>query len=142
MKKLWNDKEYPIYNLSILTEEVLEKYINLFWKDVISKISTDQHILLLLKVKFTDNQYKSLNDLQKINIKSKEGLLVYFKDKLQLFNETYKVIPISSLIFSYGIREGLITPTINITQKPNIKYQTYYRNELPIAVIPEDYGTV
>ena len=31
-------------------------------------------------------------------------------DKIGLSNDAYKSIPISSIVFSYGIREGKITP--------------------------------
>jgi hypothetical protein len=112
-----------------------------------NKISDNKHVLLLIKIKFEENQIRTLNDLQTINTNSKGELLQFFKDKLQILNEAYKVIPISSLIFSYGIRDGEISPKINnpaLTQKTpsNIKYQIYYKNELPLAKIPEDYGTI
>jgi hypothetical protein len=56
MQKLWNYKEYRFNPSILMTDQVLEKHINLFWKNVMSKISTDQHVLLLLKVKFDNNQ--------------------------------------------------------------------------------------
>jgi len=147
MKKLWYYKEYKFNPSILLTDQILDKYINLFWKNIMSKISDKKHILLLLKIKFEENQIRTLNDLQTINIDSKDELLQFFKDKIQILNEAYKVIPISSIIFSYGIRDGEISPKINnsiLTQKipSNIKYQIYYKNELPIAMIPEDYGTI
>jgi len=144
MEKLWINKEYKFNPAILLTEQLLEEYINLFWKNIISKISDNQHVLLLLKVKFEDNQIRTLNELQTINISSKDGLLQFFKDRLLILSEAYKVIPVSSLIFSYGTREGKVPPKINLgpKQSPKIKYQIYYRNELPIAMIPEDYGTI
>ena len=49
----------------------------------------------------------------KTNKKSKEeDILNYLMDKIGLSYEAYKSIPISSIIFSYGIRKGQITPTI------------------------------
>jgi hypothetical protein len=57
--------------------------------------------------------------------------------------EVYKVTPITSIIFSYGIRKGEIIPTINsITKNITKKYQIYYNNQLPLAIFPEEYGTI
>jgi hypothetical protein len=106
MKRLWINKEYKFHPSILITEQILDKYVNLFWKDIVSKIGDNQHILLLLKVKFEDNQVRTLSDLQTINSKSKYNLLQFFKDRLQILFEAYKVIPISSIIFSYGIRDG------------------------------------
>jgi len=66
-------------------------------------------------------------------------------DRIGLSNEAYKSIPISSIILSYGIRKGKITPTIGAGvagQNKDIKYQIYYRNKLPIVTAPEEYGKV
>jgi len=147
MKKLWNYKEYKFNPPILMTDQVLERHINLFWKNVMNKTSIDQHILLLLKVKFIDNQIRTLNDLQTINVNSKSDILDYFKGRVQVLDEAYKVIPISSLIFSYGIRKGKVSPTVGIdlnkdSKNKNTKFQVYYRNELPIAMLPEDYGTI
>lgn len=148
MIKLWNDKEYllsPADNLSILTEQILENYINLFWREIVSKISNNQHILLLIRVRFEDNQIRTLSELQAINPSSKDNLLQFIKDRLHILNEAYQVIPVSSIIFSYGIREGEITPKIGSRlqlQPQNTKYQIFYRNELPIAMVPENYGLI
>jgi len=144
MIKLWNDKEYPLNNGLILTEQILEKYINLFWKDVMSSIKNNQHVLLIIRVKFENNQIVSLSNMQTINLSGKDILLGFIKDKFNLSNENYKITPISSVIFSYGIREGEYNSSLSQTQRSNnnIKYQVYYRNELPIAMVPEDYGSV
>ena len=105
-------------------------------------LNTDKkHILFLFRVKFENNEIVTLNDMQKLNSSSLLHLIQYIKDSLTIANDNYRVIPIQSLIFSYGIREGEINPTIGVIKK-NIKYQNYYKNKLPIAMIPEDYGLV
>lgn len=80
--------------------------------------------------------------MQKINKNSLDGLIHFLKDKLAFGNENYKITPVSSIVFSYGIRDGAITPAINTTENKNINYQIYYRNQLPLACKPEDYGTI
>jgi len=80
--------------------------------------------------------------MQKINLNSLEPLISFIKDKLVIGNENYKITPITSIIFSYGIRKGSITPMVNKIENKNIKYQIYYKNQLPVAFLPEDYGIV
>jgi len=146
---LWKDKEYKLAlstldkGTVLLTDQIIDKYINLFWKDVMSSIEKNQHVLLLIRVKFEDNQIITLSNLQNINNSSSDNLSLFIKDRLQILSEAYKVNPISSIIFSYGIRDGEHTTTLNRTpQGKNINYQVYYRNEIPIAMVPEDYGMI
>jgi hypothetical protein len=60
-------------------------------------------------------------------------------DKVNLTNESYNNTPIKSLIISYGVRKGEITPTIPsipLVEKEGqgSKYQhIYYNHKLPIA---------
>jgi len=144
MSRLWNDKESSLRDLSILTDQILDKYIDLFWKEVVSQISDSfgQYILLLIRIRYENNQIVSLSNMQTINLSSKANLSQFIKDRLSISNENYKTITIQSVIFSYGIREGEIAPKIGPIQNKNIKYQIYYRNELPIAMLPEDYGLI
>jgi transcriptional accessory protein Tex/SPT6 len=142
MRKLWNNKEYPLKDLPILTDQVLENYINLFWKDIMSNISKSEHVLLILRVKFEKNQIASLCNMQVINNNNKDNILLFIKDRFNLSNEAYKNTPVSSIIFSYGIREGEFTSTLENKTPKNVNYQTYYRNELPIAKLPDDYGLI
>ena len=111
-----------------------------------SKVLDKEYVLLLIRVKFENNQIITLNNMQTINNDPllKDNLITYIKDRLALSNESYKVTPIISIIFSYGIREGKyklsLTPNPSINK--GINYQIYYKNELPIAMLPKDYGVI
>jgi hypothetical protein len=124
----------------------LEKYINLFWKDVIASIKDNQHVLLIIRIKFENNQILSLaphsakqsegaTNMQTINLFSKDILLGFIKDKFHISNDNYKITPITSVIFSFGNREGVFKYSLNQSSNKNIKYQVYYKNELPIAMV-------
>lgn len=143
MNKLrpWNNKQYKL-NGEILTNPLIDKYVNLFWKDIMSSIKDMEHVYLLPKIIFEDKQVITLSNMQIINNKVKDQLSLFLKDRLTISLETYKNIPVTSIIFSYGIRLGEITPTIGQRELKNIKYQIYYKNELPIATVPEDYGII
>lgn len=111
MSNLWNNKEYKLSSNIVITEQILSKYINLFRKEEISEIKDDRHILFIPRLILIDNQYITLSKLIKINSQgqdNKEDILNYIMDRIGLSNEAYKSIPISSIIFSYGIRKGII----------------------------------
>lgn len=57
-------------------------------------------------------------------------------------SDTYTTIPIQSIIFTYGIREGLAFNKNNELLNKDLKYQSYYNNKLPITLNPEDYGKI
>jgi len=63
--KLWNNKEYKLNSSDlmegniVLPEQILAKYFNKFWKDIISEIKDDQHILFIPRLILIDNQYIS-----------------------------------------------------------------------------------
>jgi hypothetical protein len=144
MNKQWKDIEYPLNIGLILTEHNLVNYINLFWQDVMSSIKDNQHVLLIIRVKFENNQIVSLSNMQTINLSSKDILIEFIKDKLNLSNENYKITPVISVRISYGNIEGEYKYSLDLSKRnnKNIKYQVYYRNELPIAMVPEDYGAI
>jgi len=68
-----------------------------------SNISKSEHVLLILRVKFENNQIASLCNMQVINNNNKDNLLLFIKDRFNLSNEAYKNTPVSSIIISYGI---------------------------------------
>jgi len=141
MQKYWDLKQYKLDHSLILTDQIVERYINLFWKDVMSTLKDDQYILFLFRVKFEGNQIATLCDMQKITKDSKDLLISFIINRLIFSNESYKTIPIDSIIFSYGIRDGIVTSSL-IKESKDIKYHIYYKNELPIAMLPEDYGII
>jgi hypothetical protein len=104
-----------------------------------NKVDRNQHVLFIFRLKFDNNKIVSISTLKKINKTSKGDLLEYLFTRLNKSSESYNVIPISTIIFSYGIREGEIIPDL-VNKKKDIKYQTFYNNKLPIAILPEEYG--
>jgi len=81
--------------------------------------------------------------LQRINISNKpEDLLEYLLDRIGILEDAYKNVPIINLVFSYGVREGKIISTLGNKRNKNIKFHKFYKNNLPIAHLPEDYGKV
>ena len=116
-------------------------------KEIVNKIKDNEYILLKPRVILIDNQYISISNKIEINKESKNDLLNYLLDRIGLSNEAYKSIPISSIVFSNGIRKGKISPHSNggiilgnFNEVKNITYHTYYNNKLPITTKPKEYG--
>jgi len=58
---------------------------------------------------------------------------------ISLKTEVYKETPIVSLRFSYKINKG---PAPDKLIDPNIPFQTYYNNKLPITIDPKGFGEI
>jgi hypothetical protein len=141
--KLWVNKEYKLDSSLLLPELTVNKFTKLFWNEVVDEITDNQHILVLFRIKYTNNQFSTIGDLQKINKSSFEEFTKDIKDIIDISFDAYKEVPISSVIFSYGIRSGLIpskTSSVKIPSAP--RFQVYYNNRLPIAKVPEEYGLI
>jgi len=69
-------KKYSLNSNTILTNEVLNVYINNFWNEMFSPLikSEDKHLLLLCKVEFSDSTlgYRTLGQLRKVNFEDKK----------------------------------------------------------------------
>lgn len=144
--KNWNNFEINLSNPTLISKELLRVNINKFWENIINKLNDNQHVLFILRIKFENNEMKTVTTLKKIDNTMKKDLIEYLYTKISLSNETYSTIPIISIIFSYGIREGIIDHSINDIGISNIhtKFQTYYKNKLPIVKSgsPSEYGRI
>ena len=105
-QKHWDHIEYILPNSTILSNILLEKYLNNFWKEIMEPLPKNHFILLVPKIKFENNQIISLSSMQTIDTLSKDLLLTFLKDRIALGNEDYKIKSVYSIIFSYGIRKG------------------------------------
>jgi|ERR1700723_717359 len=97
------------------------------------KLNEKQFIIILLRIKFTDGNYVTLTNLQKVNNSEKcfNDLLDLYKDTLDTKSEDYHENEINNLIFSYKIipQDKLINNipkiTENIKQTKVISYKLY-----------------
>jgi len=135
----------------ILTNEVLEAYINNFWSDIFNNIKAEsgnsKHLMLMCKVEFKESEvgYKTIGDLRRVNYEDKELFVEYLINRLGLLNESYTVHPISKITFTYIIKAGLAADNRRLLQDLSVKSSTTHRFNnlnLPISMNPSDYGTI
>lgn len=140
-------QSYPINNM-ILSKKLLSIYVNQFWKEVFSKISTNKHLWLMCKVNYSipTPEYKTLGHLRRVNYSDKELFVEYLTARLSIFNESYSPSTISNITFSYIINQGLATDQDRtLLQDLSSKSPTIHRFNnlsLPISMNPADYGKI
>lgn len=62
---------YKLNNL-LLSNEILEAYINRFWDDIFTPIKDSKHLMVLCKIEFKNSGYKTLGHLRRLNFTDRE----------------------------------------------------------------------
>lgn len=142
------NQTYPIKNL-LLTKEVVSSFIQFFWNDVFTKLDiNNKYLMILVKVKFSDEiqGYKTLGHLRSLNFNNKELFINYIVQRLGVLVDSYTVLPISEITFSYIIKEGQATERslelLNNTSDKELTIHRFNNMNLPITMDPYLYGKV
>ena len=136
--KLSNWENYTIrIKPSIFSRDLLVQNLNIFWSKIVDKINNDQHILFLFRLQWSDTQFVTIGNLQRLNKEDKDYILNFLIDEIQDRGEYYLEQSIISIVFSYGIRDGKAIEK-NIDTK--IQYHNYQHHKLPITMDPLQYG--
>lgn len=139
---IWKDYNCNISNEFVLSDDLIEKIINDFWLNEVNKILDNQHIIVLFRIVTSDNLFFTLGHLQSLNKKDKDWYKEYIIDILSLKNEEYREMNLKSIIFSYGVRDGIETQEKSTLKsiESKTKYQFYKHYKLPVAFDPLKYG--
>ncbi len=140
-------KSYNLNNL-ILSNEILNTYINNFWSEIFKNIKDNKHLLLMTKVYFSDETvgYRTLGHLRKVNFNDRELFIDYLSQRLTILNDSYVTHPISNITFSYIVREGLCTDNDrallqDLTNK-SLAFHHFNNMKLPVSMNPSEYGNI
>lgn len=123
---------------SIFSRDLLKSNLNIFWSDVIEKhLKDSQHIMFLFRLQWTNNQIVTIGNLHKLNKEDRDYILNRIIEEMKDKSEYYNESSISSMIFSYGIRDGRAIEKVisNDTQ-----FHLYHHHKLPITLDPLNYG--
>lgn len=136
--KISNWENYTIrIRPSIFSKDLLETNLDLFWKKIVENISNDQHILFLFRLQWSDTQFATIGNLQRLNKDDKDYILNFIIEEMQDRGEYYLEQSIISIVFSYGIRDGRALEKVIQTQ---VQYHNYQHHKLPITMDPLKYG--
>ena len=101
----WTNLVFKVNGI-ILNKKVIKIFLNKFWTQVMLPLDNNQHVLFIFKVKFIDNQVKTLCTKQVINKTSKKDLIDLIVERLGHSTESYSSVPINEIIFLYKINNG------------------------------------
>lgn len=149
-------KIYQIDQELILTNEVLQSYVNRFWEDVYApceanaiKGNKQKHLMILCKIKYSDPNnidlgYKTIAPLRKVAFEDQELFSEYLQERLGLLIESYESLNYTEIVFSYIIKDGDISNKdrrlLTDLSNKEISFHEFNKIKLPISMNPNDYG--
>jgi hypothetical protein len=106
--------------------------------------------MLLIKSQYTESVlgYRTLAHLRKrkVNFNNKELFIKYLVERLGILNESYQVLPISELLFTYIIKDGLATAedqaSLTHIEDKDLAWHRFNNKDLPITMDPYKFGEV
>lgn len=142
---------YIIPSHIILTNEVLNSFIIKFWEDVykpiINKLGQSKHLMVICKVKYSENNkesYKSLAPLRRIGFEDQELFSGYLQERLGILIESYEPLNYSEIEFTYIIKDGEISSNdrrlLKDLSNKEIPFHDFNKIKLPISMNYKDYG--
>ena len=138
----WNNKIYFIENKFLLTDLLVREYIYKFFEEEVKSLfsrlavsNKKNHILILFRVLYTNNNIATIGPLKKLNIYDKiynlssspsktsvrslsqiqeniDNYIEYINNLIKFKDDHYKNEEIKAIIFSFGIREGEISSNL------------------------------
>ena len=137
------------YSNLTITNDVLQGYIKLFWKDIFIPLNSHNpniHLMLLCKVQFVDSTmgYRTLADLRRVNFSDRGLFTEYLVNKLGVLSDSYKVTPVTKIIFSYAVKDGVAKNNQHLFKELEYEVRAHNYNNLvlPLSMDPKDYGVV
>lgn len=137
----WSDFNFEIKN-SNFSSNLLKSKLDIFWREIIeTKLSENQHIWLLFRLQWTNNNFVTIGKLVKLNKEDKDYLFDFIIKNMDDKSEYYTEQLIKSMIFSYTIKRGRAKDKITF-ESSNLSYQYFHHYKLPITMNPLNYGKV
>jgi len=72
---IWNVEQFSINNL-IFTKDLFLNKFNQFWDKVSEDFTSNNHMFVLFKIKYTNTEFVTIGKLQRINIEDKDWYFV------------------------------------------------------------------
>lgn len=142
-KTFWDDYHYDLTGKIVLNDALIKAAIDSFWKKIVSEIK-DEHIIALFRIQTQDNIIWTIGNLTSLSKDDKKYYYDYIINRLYIKDDEYRNVNLTKIIFSFGIRNGIIEKKklINeyIDKDLTIQKQLYRKYKLPITMDPLKYG--
>jgi hypothetical protein len=130
----------------LLTKELITDQINNFFSELNTDILNNNHILILFRVQYKNEEWATIGKMQRLNFDDDSiNKYIEFITTILFYKEDhYKSEAIKNIIFSYSIRDGILEDKVKLIHNLDIKndFLTYSQYKLPIAFNPMDYKNV
>lgn len=133
----WESKEFKIDNL-LFTTDLFNSKFNIFWYKISREFTDNNHMFILLKIKYKGSDYTTIGNLQRLNKEDKNWYLNWIINNMIYKSEYYNETPIESIIFSFGFKNEKLADKEIISANVNI--QKYKNHNLVISYNPLDFG--
>jgi hypothetical protein len=137
MRNIWNELTLNFGN-KVFTTSLFKSKFNQFWKSIQSEFNNNNHLFILLKIKYVNNDFVSIGKVQRLNLGDKNWYLDFIIENMKFKSEYYNETQIESLIFSYGFKKGKIAN--KDSNNLQINYVTINEITVPISLNHMDYG--
>lgn len=142
LNRVWCNYRYKIKDQIVINNNLISESINTFWNSDVKDVNSNQHIIILFRIKTCDGVILTLGHLQKLSTDDKDYFIEYVQDILSMKSEDYNEFMIDEIIFSYGVREGEIISKGRYLPNSSkaVQYQLYKHYKLPVTMEPLKYG--
>jgi hypothetical protein len=124
--------------VKVFTGSLFKNKFNQFWKSIQSEFNENNHLFILLKIKYVNNDFITIGKLQRLNLADKDWYINWIIDNMEFKSEYYNETQIEEIIFSYGFKKGKIPDKDSL----NLNVNSVIINDikLPISLNPKDFG--
>jgi len=136
-KHSWESQTFRINN-KVFTKILFEKIFNRFWRDISHLFNKENHMFILFKIKYINNDYATIGNIQRLSHIDKDWYINWIINNMEFKSEYYNETQIESMIISYGFKDGKID--VKNVINSNLNYQYYNNNKLVISFNPLDFG--
>lgn len=138
-KYKWKE-EILNFNNKIFTKILFSKIFKEFWLKIEENFTENNHMFILVKIKYINSDFSSIGKVQRINKSDLNWYIDFIIENMKFKSEYYNETPIDQIIISYGFKDGKIKNKENLILNTSIqKYKNY---NIPISMNPMDFGRV
>jgi DNA polymerase type B, organellar and viral len=138
-KYIWKNIIFNINNKPF-SKSSFDAVLSNFWNKIESEFTENNHLFILLKIKYNNGQISTIGTLQRINKNDKNWYLNFILGTLRIKSEYYSETQMSAIIFDYGFKNKKIEDKVNLIKPVN--FQNYKNYNLPISMDPLDYNVL
>jgi hypothetical protein len=130
---------------NLLSNDLINEMLHKFWDEIMNNID-NKMVILLFRIQFEDQTYRTIGNLQKINKNDFNILYKLLTSLLTILSDDYKNLAIINIIFSYKIidTENKTSKIDNNNNNKSDKLPTFkfYGYNLPLTMDITKWGTI